>query len=127
MGVSGGKAYVDERCNVREWSRLMFQMGARDAAIYVMCQQPEGADVPDCAGARDYNKEMKLLELGHNQLVEDNSDLREANNALRGEINQMVDVMAIDREAYEATIKRCQRSKKPKAKAETKAESCGQD
>jgi len=77
IGLSGGKAYVDAACNAREWARLMFQMGARDAALAVMCSQPEGADVPDCAGVRDYNKEMKLLQFGHDQLVEDNTELRD--------------------------------------------------
>lgn len=77
IGLSGGKAYVDNACNAREWARLMFQMGARDAALAVMCSQPEGADVPDCAGVRDYNKEMKLLQFGHDQLVEDNAELRD--------------------------------------------------
>ncbi len=85
FGVSGGKAYVDEKCNIREWARLMFQMGARDAALYVMCQQPEGADGPDCQGVTDYNKELAMWKLGHDQLVDENDTLRQQLETLRNE------------------------------------------
>ena len=97
-GVSGagfggafGKAYVDEKCNVREWARLMFQMGARDAAIAVMCALPEAAAAPECKGIQDYNQEMQLLEYGHEQLVKENELLREELKARGKQYEETVD------------------------------------
>jgi hypothetical protein len=77
FAASGGKAYIDRGCEVRAWAALMFQLGAREAALYRLCMEPQAEGVPDCQGVRDYNKELQLLSLGHDQLVEENAELRD--------------------------------------------------
>lgn len=92
-GASFGKAYVDPECNARETSRLFYQYGEREKAIMILCEQPSAANLKGCKPYQDYNREMELLSLGHDQLVEENRVLREELEA-RG--NQ-----------YEEAVKRC--------------------
>ena len=82
FAASGGKAYIDKGCEVRAWAALMFQLGARDAAVYRLCMMEEAEGVPECQGVQDYNKEMQLMKLGHDQLVKDNTELRDSYNRL---------------------------------------------
>lgn len=86
-GGSGsfGKAYIDPECNARETSRLFFQFGERDKAIMILCNQPSAESLPGCKPYQDYNKELKLMTTGHDQLVKENTELRERIDTLLAE------------------------------------------
>lgn len=101
FAASGGKAVLDDGCRKLEWVRMAYQVGMRDAAIHALCSMPEAADVPQCGSTQDYNREMKLLELDNDELVNQIEKLKKDRAALLEERQHLIDQHKYDMDKCE--------------------------
>ena len=69
VNLSGGKAVLDDQCDMRETARMFAAVGERELAVMLLCQTEAATYLPECGPTRQFIKDYKAIK-AQNELMQ---------------------------------------------------------